>query len=293
MKIAAVTMVYKDYDFLNLWVNYYGEIFGRENLFVISHGEDAKVSAICAGTNVSFLSRNGLSPRFDRLRWDYLSAFVNFQLLSYDAVICSDVDELLYVDPRCNESLISKIAAYKSRTTISGLGLEVFQSQDEMDWRSDKWVLNDRKMAVPSVSYSKPVVALNDVRYMPGGHATPNDPYIPKDLYLLHLKYVSKDLSYQSLESRKQDIEASADNSNFASAVHTAWIRGGKWTDKFYRQIENYPIHDLDSKVNDIRASLNSSITNHSRFRKMRVFEGSGVEAMRILLPPEFNTQVS
>jgi len=40
MPAGAMTMVYKDYYFLQRWVDYYSRQFGREHLYILSHGGD-------------------------------------------------------------------------------------------------------------------------------------------------------------------------------------------------------------------------------------------------------------
>ena len=57
MPAGALTMAYKDYYFLQRWVDYYGRQFGREHLYVLSHGGDPEHDRICEGANVIRLPR--------------------------------------------------------------------------------------------------------------------------------------------------------------------------------------------------------------------------------------------
>jgi hypothetical protein len=47
-----MTMAYQDHFFLQRWVDYYGRQFGREHLYILSHGGDPEHRRIAEGCNV-------------------------------------------------------------------------------------------------------------------------------------------------------------------------------------------------------------------------------------------------
>ncbi len=48
-QVAVLTMVRDDAFFLRKWCEYYGGLFGRENLYVINHGRGQMVREIAWG----------------------------------------------------------------------------------------------------------------------------------------------------------------------------------------------------------------------------------------------------
>ena len=76
IRVAAVTFVYKSYDFLRKWVAHYGPIFGEENLFVVSHGPDQRHREIAGNCNILSVPRE-FDSHFDEQRWSFLSQFAS------------------------------------------------------------------------------------------------------------------------------------------------------------------------------------------------------------------------
>ncbi|MEO1790198.1 MAG: hypothetical protein AAFR34_10895, partial [Pseudomonadota bacterium] len=50
--VAAVTMVRDDAFFLKAWLRHYGQMFGRENCYVVNHGRGAEVAQLAEGCNI-------------------------------------------------------------------------------------------------------------------------------------------------------------------------------------------------------------------------------------------------
>ena len=74
--VAAVTMVRDDAFFLKAWLKHYGEMFGRENCYIVNHGRGAQVAEMAEGCNL--IGIPGLHHKnFDMKRWRMLNNFVS------------------------------------------------------------------------------------------------------------------------------------------------------------------------------------------------------------------------
>ncbi|MGB0799577.1 MAG: glycosyltransferase family 2 protein, partial [Planktomarina sp.] len=96
---AAMTMVHQDHVFLERWVDYYSKQLGRENLYVLRHGDDPEVDRIAAGATIINVPRLDNLDTFDEQRWAMLSSFATGLTIYYNWVLCTDVDEIVAVDP--------------------------------------------------------------------------------------------------------------------------------------------------------------------------------------------------
>ena len=140
--VAAVTMVHQDYFFLERWIRHYADQLGRENLYVLRHGEDAEIDRIAAGTNIIHLPNPDDKSGFDRRRWIALSKFASSLTLYYNWVLCNDVDEIVAVDPDISDSLPaylhSKFENGNAPSVISPFAVEIVHTpSSETDPISD------------------------------------------------------------------------------------------------------------------------------------------------------------
>lgn len=209
-RIAAITMAYKDYDLLENWVRYYEKQFGREHLYILSHGGDPEHKKITEGANLIYLPRDETMQKWDRKRWFFLTNFTNGLLRYYNWVICGDVDEIVIVDPEQAESLtdyINRYSALNSPLSLSPLGLETVHNPDLEKEALDGpgTILEKRRLFRLNANYSKPCVIRKDVGFTIGGHANNHQPrYLDPHLYLIHLRYYDFDLTCERLKGRSE-----------------------------------------------------------------------------------------
>jgi len=192
-KIAAITTVRNDSIFLERWVRYYGEQLGEKNIFIFIDGHDQKYPEALGSANVIYLPHVELSRAVgDRKRAKIMSDFAHGLFEMYDAVIATDVDEFLVVDPKVNESLLSYLSKNTSRVSLSGLGLDTGQHL-ELEGPIDHSLpfLSQRKFAHVFSRYTKPSVAFSPVTWGSGMHRIKGrDFYIDPNLYLFHFGMV-------------------------------------------------------------------------------------------------------
>lgn len=213
MKLAFVTMVWRDYWLLEKWVSHNAQYVDRSNLYVLNHGGDPKIQEIAAGCNVIHIPREELTIDLDRRRWDLLGGITNGLLGFYDRVICTDVDELIvYVGSR--DTLQDHLAASAAETVaLSPVGLNLIPTgQGDVT----QGVLRAQPQAILSAKYTKPCVARSRVVYTIGGHGLVRGKFtIDPELLLFHLHYVTPD--YAERMAERQQIVAKSKEHNTQS----------------------------------------------------------------------------
>lgn len=183
-------MVRNDDFFLKKWVEYYGGLLGRGNLYVWFDGLDQSVPSFCEGVNTEVVPHvEGNVREADRGRIDFLSSRAAALFGKYDIVIGTDVDEFLVVDPLLGKSLPEFLSAHEtSLCSISGLGVDVGQKLgEEAEIDPSRPFLSQRRYAKLSTRYSKTSVLLKPVAWGSGFHRTRKGNFhIVRDLYLFH-----------------------------------------------------------------------------------------------------------
>lgn len=204
-RIAALTMVRNDDFFLYKWVEYYGALLGKENLYIFFDGTDQQIPAFCEGTHAELHEKIGTHVvSAEKGRLGFLSEQANALLAgNYDMVIGVDADEFIVVDPRLGISLPEYLSSLDIHTSVSGLGLDFGQKLgEEGDITLDAPFLNQRHYAQIGTRYTKPSVIAAPCRWGSGFHRIKHHNFhIAKDLYLFHFGYFDK----KRLEDRFSD----------------------------------------------------------------------------------------
>ncbi len=217
MKTCAVlTMAYEDYLFLERFVDYYTRQIGRENIYILSHGNDPRHREIAAGANVIAIPRDPHLDGFDRRRWTALSMFASGLSQFYRWVLTTDVDEMVLLDPEAGDTLASYLdTAYPDMATapvsVAPFALELIHKPELEPEPIEPGVpiLSRRRIYRPSPNYSKPCLTRGIVRFTPGGHANTLGPRtLSDDLYLLHLRFFDREYITARLNLRADQVMA-------------------------------------------------------------------------------------
>ena len=183
-------MVRNDDFFLGKWIEYYGNLLGKENLFIYVDGEDQKVPSCADACNVTIIPRVAGNVRIsDKQRIDILSARAAQLLRRYDMIVGTDVDEFLVVDPALKMTLPEFLYAQNTtgRNSLSGLGCDVIYNSEYGSLDRSKPLLGQRRAALLSTRYTKTSVLCAPVQWGSGFHRTrKGDFHICKGLYLFH-----------------------------------------------------------------------------------------------------------
>ena len=205
-RIAAITMARNDEFFLNRWISYYGGQFGEENLYIYLDGLDQKIPARAGCANIKKMPHQEQAvQRGDKTRILMLSELARKLFADgYDIVIGCDCDEFLIVDPELGVTLAEYLSNKKIGTTLSGLGLDVgMDLNSEKPLNPDMPMLQQRKYALMSTRYTKPVVLARPATWGSGFHSVKGHNFhIDKNLYLLHFGGVDLDMIKNKIGDR-------------------------------------------------------------------------------------------
>ena len=215
--LGIVTMVYRDYFFLERWYKYYAAQVPPEDLFIFSHGNDPEHHRIAPGANIINVPRSETMFKFDLRRWRMMSQFASGMLEFYDWMIVADVDEIMIVDPLAAPDIVTYIdATYTGKPegpkNIAPFALELMHVPDEepLPLAPDATILSRRRIFRPSRVYSKPCLIGAPAIFGPGGHRNNLGlRHLSPDLYLLHLRFCDVDLMTQNAKLRKEIVEQS------------------------------------------------------------------------------------
>ncbi len=193
-RIAAVTMVYNEPDFLPRWLTHYTRLVGAEHCHVIDHGSDDGSTDALGPVNRLRLPR---SPQDDARRARFISRFCAGLLEWYDWVLYSDVDELLVPDPRLYPDLAALCAAMRA-DVISAIGFNLHHMTEEPPLDPTRPLGAQRRWVRFSAAMCKPLLIRRAVNWAPGFHGADAEiTFAP--LYLIHLRWIDRDLGLRRL----------------------------------------------------------------------------------------------
>ncbi|WP_425043840.1 glycosyltransferase family 2 protein [Primorskyibacter sp. S87] len=229
--VAALTMVRDDAFFLKAWLRHYGEMFGRENCYVVNHGYGQEVADLAAGCNVIGIPGDP-HKNFDMKRWRMLNNFVMGLRCYYNHVIVGDVDELVVLDPQAGMSLPDWLDAQPAKRVLTPLGLEVIHRIDvEQEPITDR-ILGPRRHVRPAPHYSKPCVISTGTKIARGGHFTQYEKlHTPDDLYLLHLKFCDFP-AYSEAMDRRNEVTAATGVTVKEASIGRHWFAEARGEDR-------------------------------------------------------------
>lgn len=289
-RMAAVTMVKGDHEFLSRWVGYYSPLIGRENLYVLRHGPDPEIDRIAKGANIVHLPDTGDKSGFDRRRWATLSQFTSGLSLYYNWVLCTDVDEIVAPDPatgqRLPDYLDSLFASGRAPRVISPFAIEIVHTPaSEPDpITPDRPILSVRRNFRLNSNYAKPCITRGRIAFSIGGHgSTARDVALDPRLFLFHLRFMDDGLSRARLTARKAWAEEKTGPLPEGAKGGSTWHQG---TDSFELLSQLTPVEEraeFPDFVQKMREGRTQASTGNWFFRGMR-----SAELYR--LPPRFGT---
>jgi len=192
-------MVYNEIDFMPIWLRHYSSQVGAESCFIIDHGSDDGSVDNIGKANLIRLPR---SPQDNKVRSDFISEFCSALLKYFDAVVYTDVDEMLVADPARFKSL-PDLAARTTHDVTTAFGMNVVHcvgQEPPLDFAAP--LLAQRGWAVPTSSMMKPLLIRRPVRWVAGFH-TANAPYAFDGLFNFHLAHCDLDLGLRRQAKRR------------------------------------------------------------------------------------------
>jgi hypothetical protein len=249
-KLAIVTMVYNEPDFLPIRVRHYGSHVGRKNCFIIDHGSDDGSTEGLAPVNVVRIPRSEFD---EHKRAASVSDFCASLLRWYDFVAYVDVDELLVPDPAIAPSLPEFCTPERPDVTTA-VGLDLFHMMGhEMPLDLSKPILTQRRAARVGSNMCKPSLIRRPIKWDIGFHSYPG-PAVFDGLYLFHISMIDLDIA-QRRQIKRQKVVENHPYEGHPHKMPPSYPRHlmEQWTSK--------EMDDTDVTVEDVKARVIASQT--------------------------------
>ena len=227
-RIAAISMCRNDLFFSERWISYYGKRLGFKNLYLFIDGIDQKLPLRAEKINcfqISHIKLNRLKA--DRFRAKRISEFAKELHKKYDVVLATDIDEFLVLDPNTGIELKEYLNKNFVSSSLSALGIDVAQHPTfEKSIDKNKPFLSQRKYAMVSDRYTKPIISLEPLNWGSGFHRIKGKDFtIDPNLFLFHFGLVD----IKILENKYKDNEL----------ISLRWHNHLKRRHKLYKKINN------------------------------------------------------
>jgi hypothetical protein len=247
------------------WHRYYGDMFGIDNLFVITYSG--------YGTAFKALTLGGLVQLpvgyEDSLRRQFISKFVTSLLTCYDAVVRVDIDEFLVVDPRVAPSLSAYIQTM-SDPYATARGFDVIQLEAEPPLPASASIplLQQRQYAYPNTALNKTCIVKVPAYWSTGFHWSTLYPKFGP-LFLLHTKRI--DIQWQTDWARTM-YEGIKDNPTVGADIRNYYSPKIEGILKYHRDV------GTRNRVSGIDSWYRSAITT-DYLTKIRMNPSDGIYA--------------
>ena len=193
-RVAAVTMSYNEPVWAAAWARHYARALGAEHCTLLDHGSDDG-SAEGLPIRVRRLPRTALDEGW---RAAVIADEVRALLRHYDAVIHTDVDELLVADPVHYAGLLDFADAVEE-PVVTAVGLDLHHLPDaEPALDMARPLGMQREWVRFSAAMCKPVLVRRAVEWAPGFHCC-DAPLVLDRLFLLHMRYADLDAGLRRL----------------------------------------------------------------------------------------------
>lgn len=262
MKICAITMVYRDYWALSQWYAHYSRHLGSDNLFIVAHGSDPKIAALCPRANVIVVPRTDLTG-FDRMRGQLLNSIQDGLGVIYDWVIRTDADELVCVDPAHYASFAALFGSHRRSNALFALGMNVAEDIEDDTLKPTDAALTKRSNAVFSGHYSKAWAVKRGTHLIRHGIGLTKDAVMemPEGVYLAHLKYASIDALTEANAHRSEIAGGKQDG-----LPGKAWLHADKDAMKFFEMFQKAPKIDwIEAKAEAYAAIAGDPVAEASQ----------------------------
>jgi hypothetical protein len=222
LRIAAITFCRDEGRMLPLWIKYYGEQFGVQNLYVVDdNSEDGSTDDLpCDVLHIPPI-RGG---KFNSTRMAMVGHLGRSLLQLYDVVLFCDTDEFIVPDPDRHAGLRQYV---ETRTddglnAVGSLGFNVVHdvgSEPPLDL--SRPLLGQRRLAKFLPLMCKPAIKWVPAHWSSGTHGVRTPYEVDPDLWMFHMKFGDRDLLQEAADHRLRMVEADGRSRD------TQWRQGG------------------------------------------------------------------
>ncbi len=261
MSLAVVTMVYDDYEFLPIWLRYWSKYVDQKSIYVIIHGTNRRLHRMAQGCNITEIRRPMPYPRMEADRWQMLGHFVSALSFMHEAVVYTDVDEIITLDPCLDMGIVDYILTSKS-DVIAPFGVEIVHREDKEpeNYDPDYSVLDQRRFLRINASHGKPSIVKQPIAWRRGGHfAYCEDVNVDTRLTTFHLRFFDMQLFRDRAVRRRNTTQAPRGKNNTPAR---AWRASDSGIDSTIASLQNMPFgeHLPDDRSEYLEAINRSKI---------------------------------
>lgn len=232
LRIAAITFCRDEGRMLPLWIKYYGDQFGVENLYVVDdNSEDGSTDNLpCDVVHIPPI-RGG---KFNSTRMAMVGNLGRSLFQLYDVVMFCDTDEFIVPDPEKYAGLEKYIEARTGEglNAVGSLGFNVVHnvgSEPSLDLSQP--LLGQRRLAKFLPLMCKPAIKWVPAHWSSGTHGVRTPYRVDPDLWMFHMKFGDRDLLQEAADHRQRMVEADGRSRD------TQWRQGGDTLVELLEQI--------------------------------------------------------
>lgn len=222
LRIAAITFCRDEGRMLPLWIKYYGEQLGVENLYVVDdNSEDGSTDNLpCDVLHIPPI-RGG---KFNSTRMAMVGNLGRSLLQLYDVVLFCDTDEFIVPDPDKYAGLKQyiEVKSAEGLNAVGSLGFNVVHnvgSEPPLDLSQP--LLGQRQLAKFLPLMCKPAIKWVPGHWSSGTHGVRTSYKVDPDLWMFHMKFGDRDHLQEAADHRQRMVEADGRSRD------TQWRQGG------------------------------------------------------------------
>jgi hypothetical protein len=202
---CALTHVRHEDFFLEKWIDHYGAVVGRENLFVVIDGDDWEPTVDLTGiTTEVILDAPRRRIQNDRFIAKQMSGRANTLRKRYEYVIRGDCDEYVVIDPDAGLDWPEAMTELGEAGYVFALGVDVVQAATEtLALDRDKPILGQRRHGYVADTYTKPFVISRWANWAGGAHRLLNRPVRMSEHFMLfHMALSDQGIAEERMAAR-------------------------------------------------------------------------------------------
>jgi hypothetical protein len=266
MSVAAITMVRNEPDYLERWSNHYGRQIGFSNCYIIDQSSDdgsiEELESTAPLDQINILKYPTVISEEDKQK-NLLSHLCADLHKKYDAIIFTEVDELLFVDPRYFKSLPECIPVLEG-DYLNAIGFEVIHIPRLGDKNTNGFqetlhlgtpVSEQRRWVCFNSVLCKPTVMKRSFDWTPKLHILP-----PRfnHLYLMKLRFSDVASALLRITRKKRDL-------SLPKGSVIIDLNEGEWKRVYlkFASKSQESINDIDMNFGKIQALLEASTLKH------------------------------
>lgn len=138
----------------------------------------------------------------------------------YDLLVSVDTDEFLVPDPEKYQDLSDYLERCKG-DVIRCVGYDVMEMPHQEPVNINKKITDVRTNWIRNITYDKPVIMRQKVKYTPGQHYCNVKSVQDKDLLMLHMRYA--DLKSLFIRRSRANLKAILDQQDSAVQIPEKW----------------------------------------------------------------------